>query len=59
MNNLEVMNTNWLTLEVNLQLLIQNIKDASDISMNFISVDMQIVKENWDNNIHQLYWDAE
>lgn len=62
LNNLETMNTNWLTLEAKLQSLIQNIKDASDISMNFISADVQIVKENWENiynNIHQLYWEAE
>lgn len=62
LNNLEVMNTNWLTLEAKLQSLIQNIKDASDISMNFISADVQFVKENWENiynNIHQLYWEAE
>ncbi|HHQ2899454.1 TPA: HBL/NHE enterotoxin family protein [Bacillus cereus] len=61
LNNLETMNTNWLTLEAKLQSLIQNIKDASDISMNFISADVQIVKENWENiynNIHQLYWEA-
>ncbi|MGX5634160.1 HBL/NHE enterotoxin family protein [Bacillus thuringiensis] len=62
LNNLETMNTNWLTLEAKLQSLIQNIKDASDISMNFISADVQFVKENWENiynNIHQLYWEAE
>ncbi|MED2777890.1 HBL/NHE enterotoxin family protein [Bacillus thuringiensis] len=62
LNNLEIMNTNWLTLEAKLQSLIQNIKDASDISMNFISADVQFVKENWENiynNIHQLYWEAE
>ncbi|MEN8648242.1 HBL/NHE enterotoxin family protein [Bacillus cereus group sp. BceL062] len=62
LNTLEAMNTNWLTLEAKLQSLIQNIKDASDISMNFISADMQIVKENWDNiynNTHQLYWEVD
>lgn len=61
-HTLEAMNTNWLTLEAKLQSLIQNIKDASDISMNFISADMQIVKENWDNiynNTHQLYWEVD
>ncbi|WHS75863.1 hypothetical protein OF864_00080 [Bacillus cereus] len=62
LNNLETMNTNWLTLEAKLQSLIQNINDASDISMNFISADVQIVKGNWGNiynNIHQLYWEAD
>lgn len=42
--------------------IINYINDASDISMNFISADVQIVKENWGNiynNIHQLYWEAD
>lgn len=62
LSHLEAMNTNWIVLEANLKNLIQNIKDTSDINMNFINADMKMMKENWDN-IHlktqQLYWEED
>ncbi|MCU5571682.1 alpha-helical pore-forming toxin family protein [Bacillus cereus] len=56
--HLEAMNTNWMVLEAKLKNLIQNIKDTSDINMNFINADMKVMKENWDNiyrKTQQLY----
>lgn len=57
---LDAMNTNWMVLEAKLKNLIQNIRDTSDINMNFINADMKMMKENWDNiyrKIQQLYWE--
>ncbi|WP_306702896.1 HBL/NHE enterotoxin family protein [Bacillus cereus] len=59
---LEAMNTNWMVLEAKLKNLIQNIKDTSDINMNFINADMKVMKENWDNiyrKTQQLYWEED
>lgn len=62
LSHLEAMNTNWIVLEAKLKNLIQNIKDTSDINMNFINADMKVMKENWDNiyrKIQQLYWEED
>ncbi|PEF29692.1 hypothetical protein COC60_12690 [Bacillus thuringiensis] len=62
LSHLEVMSTNWTILEAKLKILIQNIKDTSDINMNFISADMKVMKENWDNiyyKTQQLYWEED
>ncbi|KXH80109.1 MULTISPECIES: HBL/NHE enterotoxin family protein [Bacillus] len=62
LSHLETMSTNWTILEAKLTTLIQNLKDTSDINMNFISVDMKVLKENWDNiycKTQQLYWEED
>lgn len=62
LSHLEAMNTNWIVLEAKLKNLIQNIKDTSDINMNFINADMKVMKENWDNiyrKTQQLYWEED
>ncbi|MGR5965119.1 HBL/NHE enterotoxin family protein [Bacillus cereus] len=62
LSHLEAMSTNWTILEAKLKILIQNIKDTSDINMNFISADMKVMKENWGNIYHktqQLYWEED
>ncbi|MDA2141293.1 HBL/NHE enterotoxin family protein [Bacillus cereus group sp. Bc256] len=62
LSHLEAMNTNWMVLEAKLKNLIQNIKDTSDINMNFINADMKVIKENWDNiyrKTQQLYWEED
>ncbi|MCU4734292.1 alpha-helical pore-forming toxin family protein [Bacillus cereus] len=62
LSHLEAMSTNWTILEAKLKTLIQNIKDTSDINMNYISADMKVMKENWDNiyqKTKQLYWEED
>ncbi|HDR4440942.1 hypothetical protein BK720_06725 [Bacillus thuringiensis serovar brasilensis] len=62
LSHLEAMNTNWMVLEAKLKNLIQNIRDTSDINMNFINADMKMMKENWDNiyrKTQQLYWEED
>ncbi|HDR6248170.1 TPA: hypothetical protein QCU24_006104 [Bacillus cereus] len=62
LSHLDAMNTNWMVLEAKLKNLIQNIRDTSDINMNFINADMKMMKENWDNiyrKIQQLYWEED